>query len=34
MLVVTGHMYVDHLELAQFLQDLEALASASRQHIL
>lgn len=31
MLIVTGHMYVDHLELAQFLRDLEVLASAARQ---
>ncbi|WP_244476217.1 antibiotic biosynthesis monooxygenase [Rhizobium sp. Leaf306] len=31
MLIVTGHMYVDHLELAQFLRDLDVLASATRQ---
>ncbi|WP_244481211.1 antibiotic biosynthesis monooxygenase [Rhizobium sp. Leaf371] len=30
MLIVTGHMYVDHLELAQFLPDLEVLAAAMR----
>ena len=31
MLIVTGHIYVDHLELAQFLRDLEVLAFATRQ---
>ncbi|KQV41911.1 antibiotic biosynthesis monooxygenase [Rhizobium sp. Root1204] len=30
MLIVTGRMYVDHLELAQFLRDLEVLAAAMR----
>ena len=31
MLIVTGHIYVDHLELAHFLRDLEGLASATRR---
>lgn len=31
MLIVTGHMYVDHLDLARFLRDLEVLAAATRQ---